>query len=66
MSVYTVIYASLGIACVYFWYLTDQTDTNFKLEWLIKLHVYTLIAGCGTYALDALLFNLDKHMFCTL
>ena len=66
LSVYSVMYASLGIACVYFWYIVDTTDPGFKLEWLVKLHLYTLIAGCVMYALDALLWNLDKHMFCTL
>ena len=56
VSVYSVVYASIGIAAVYFWYILDPRDSDFKLEWLVKLHQYTLIVAIACYAIDALLW----------
>ena len=59
-SVYSVMYSTIGIACVYFWYLFDHTDAIFKLEWLYKAHLYTLIIAVCCYGLDALMWKFDK------
>ena len=59
-SVYSVMYSTIGIACVYFWYLFDHTDAIFKLEWLYKTHLYALIIAVCCYGLDALMWKFDK------
>ena len=64
MSIYSTIYMSLAIAALYLWFLFDHTDVAFKLIWLVRIIAFTLYAAILCYSLDAMLFVLDKRMFC--
>ena len=66
LSMYSVIYPSIAIAALYTWALIDRTDLTFKTLWVYKTQQFTLFGAIVCYAVDAILFIVDKHMFCTL
>ena len=66
VSIYSVVYMSLAIASIYMWWLLDREDSAFKLVWLVRFHSFAMWAAIVCYAIDGILFVLDKRMFCTL
>ena len=57
---------TIGMAALYAYYFRAGSEQSFTLIWIWKLNHYMLIIALVCYAIDALFFIFDKHMFCTM
>ena len=66
LGMYSVIYPTIGLTFLYFYYLCTEIEKLICLIWMYKLQTITLYIALLCYTFDGILFIFDKKMFCTL
>ena len=63
---FSQLYMSLGVAMLYIYYFFAGREVTFVLIWTYKFLVIMLWVVLVCYTLDAVIYIVDEHMFCTL